>query len=901
VNDAENELVFCGGLINMTNKITVDDLAKELNLSAEQLLMHFHAAKMRIKSADQEVSEMQKKKIMSYLQEQPPALPTPTPGELQTAAKKLTIKKISEETMMPPAAEDTLSLKKVDPSKITLMRKSVSQLTVTGLQSRSNKKTVNVEVRKKHTYVKRSLIAEQEKVKQAEELKRLDEMYPKTAEEPKLFAEEVKTEAAILPQGEQVSTAEITSTEQAASTTSIEETTESGATKAPRFASTEEEKEREKNKKRVKTRLVEKERGGKKIDIRNLTLDDEDADAIEAPFFEKDRSRKALKVMKKTVDVKITRQAFEKPVIPTVHEVAIPEVVTVAELAQQMSVKATEVIKVLMKLGVMATINQPIDQDTALLVVEEMGHKAKVIKENAVEADFLEQFSVHDAEKVARPPVVTIMGHVDHGKTSLLDYIRRTKVAAGEAGGITQHIGAYHVETDRGVVTFLDTPGHEAFTAMRARGAKATDIVILVVAADDGVMPQTVEAIQHAKAANVPIIVAVNKIDKPEADPERVKTELTQHDVIPEEWGGHSMFINISAKTGQGIDALLESVLLQAEVMELKAVQEAPARGIVVESRLDKGRGPIATILVQEGTLHRGDVVLAGLEYGRVRAMLNEAGHKATEAGPSIPVEILGLSNVPNAGDEFFVVEDERKAREIALFRQGKYRETRLFKEQAVKLENLFDNLSKGTVMNLNVILKTDVQGSLEALSDALLKLSTGKATVKIVSRGIGAITESDVNLAIASKAIIFGFNVRADHTAKQLIEKEGVDIHYHSIIYNVIDEVRSAMTGLLAPEFKEQILGLAEVRDVFRSPKFGSIAGCMVTEGLIKRGKPVRVLRNNVVIYQGELDSLRRFKDDASEVRQGMECGIGIKNYNEIKVGDQIENYERIEVKAVL
>ncbi|HCU05757.1 MAG: translation initiation factor IF-2 [Gammaproteobacteria bacterium GWE2_42_36] len=885
----------------MTNKMTVDELAKELSLSSEELLKHFQAANMRIKSADQEISDIQKKKIVGYLQEQSPASSVSTLAEPQTAAKKLTIKKTTEEAIMPSPAEDTLSLKKIDPSKITLTRKSVSQLTVTGLQSRSNKKTVNVEVRKKHTYVKRSLIVEQEKVKQIEELKRLEEMNPKVVEEFVHPAEGFTAEEAISDQGEKATVAEMILSEQAVATLPVE-AVEGSAPKTPRFAGTEEEKEREKSKKRVKTRLVEKERGGKKIDIRNLALDEEDADVVEeVPFFEKDHSRKALKVMKKTADVKITRQAFEKPVIPTVHEVSIPEMVTVAELAQQMSVKATEVIKVLMKLGLMATINQPIDQETALLVVEEMGHKAKVIKENAVEAAFLERFSAHEAEKIARPPVVTIMGHVDHGKTSLLDYIRRTKVAAGEAGGITQHIGAYHVETNRGVVTFLDTPGHEAFTAMRARGAKATDIVILVVAADDGVMPQTIEAIQHAKAANVPIIVAVNKIDKPEADPERVKTELTQHDVIPEEWGGHSMFVNISAKTGQGVDALLESILLQAEVMELKAVKEAPARGIVVESRVDKGRGPIATILVQEGTLHRGDVVLAGLEYGRVRAMLNEAGHKATEAGPSIPVEILGLSNVPNAGDEFFVVEDERKAREIALFRQGKYRETRLSKEQAVKLENIFENLSKGTAMNLNIILKTDVQGSLEALSDALLKLSTEKATVKIVSRGIGAITESDVNLAIASKAIIFGFNVRADHAAKQLIEKEGVDIHYHSIIYNVIDEVRSAMTGLLAPEFKEQILGLAEVRDVFRSPKFGSIAGCMVTEGLIKRGKPVRVLRNNVVIYQGELDSLRRFKDDASEVRQGMECGIGIKNYNEVKVGDQIENYERIEVKAVL
>jgi translation initiation factor IF-2 len=553
-----------------------------------------------------------------------------------------------------------------------------------------------------------------------------------------------------------------------------------------------------------------------------------------------------------------------------------------------------------MKLGSMVTINQVLDQETAAIVVEEMGHTYKLLKENALEAE-LEVDREEFGQALPRAPVVTIMGHVDHGKTSLLDYIRRTKVAAGEAGGITQHIGAYHVKTGKGIITFLDTPGHAAFTAMRARGAKATDIVILVVAADDGVMPQTIEAIQHAKAANVPTVVAVNKIDKPDADPERIKSELAGRDVIPEEWGGDTLFTNVSAKTGQGIDELLDQVLVQAEMLELQAVAEGPAKGIVIESRLDKGRGPVATVLVQSGILRKGDMILSGLEYGRVRAMLDETGAQVVAAGPSIPVEVLGLSGTPNAGDDVIVIADERKAREVALFRQGKFREVKLAKQQKAKLESVFEQMEEGQARTLNIVLKADVQGSVEALVDALTKLSTEEAAVKIIASGVGGINESDVNLAMASDAVLIGFNVRADNAAKKLIDEEGVDLHYYSVIYEVIDEVKKALQGMLKPEFKEQIIGLAEVRSVFRSPKFGAVAGCMVTDGVVRRNNPIRVLRDNVVIFEGELESLRRFKDDVHEARAGMECGIGVRNYNDVREGDQIEVYERIEVARSL
>lgn len=595
----------------------------------------------------------------------------------------------------------------------------------------------------------------------------------------------------------------------------------------------------------------------------------------------------------------VQTQKFERPTQPVIREVTVPEVITVADLAQKMAVKSSELIKILLKMGVVATINQVLDQDTAHILVEEMGHKAILVKDNAMEEDVLKQETTQ-GEELTRAPVVTIMGHVDHGKTSLLDYIRRTKVTAGEAGGITQHIGAYHVQTERGMITFLDTPGHAAFTAMRARGANCTDIVVLVVAADDGVMPQTIEAIQHARAAKVPVVVAVNKMDKPEADPDRIRTELSQHEIISEEWGGDCMFVPVSAKTGQGIDNLLEAILLQAEVLELKAVKEGPARGVVIESRLDKGRGPVATILVQTGTLHKGDMVLAGLVYGRVRAMLDERGHTVESAGPSIPVEVLGLSSPPSAGDEMVVVKDEKKAREVALFRQGKFRDVKFARQQATNLESLFERIGKdeNNVKSLNVIVKADVQGSVEALVDSLTKLSTEEVKVNVVSSGTGGITESDVNLALASGAVLFGFNVRADATAKRLAEQESIEIRYYSIIYQLLDDVKQAMSGLLSPELREEIIGIAEVRDVFRSPKLGNIAGCMVIEGVVKRNNPIRVLRDNVVIYEGALESLRRFKDDANEVRQGMECGIGVKNYNDVRAGDLIEVFETITVQ---
>ena len=592
---------------------------------------------------------------------------------------------------------------------------------------------------------------------------------------------------------------------------------------------------------------------------------------------------------------------FEKPVAPVSREVRIPETITVGELAQKMSVKAGELIKVMMKLGSMVTINQVLDQETAALVAEEMGHQYILIKENDLEAQVMAEADEDAGNIIQRAPVVTIMGHVDHGKTSLLDYIRKTKVVAGEAGGITQHIGAYRVQTPKGTITFLDTPGHAAFTAMRARGADATDIVILVVAADDGVMPQTIEAIQHANAAKVPLIVAVNKIDKPDADPERVKSELSQHGVIAEEWGGENLFAYVSAKSGEGIDDLLDKVLIQAEVLELTAPSTGMGRGVVIESRLDRGRGSVATVLVQSGVVKKGDIMLAGMEYGRIRAMLDENGNELKEAGASTPVEILGLSGTPNAGDEVVIVENERKAREIANFRQGKFKEIKIARQQKAKLENLFSSAAEGEVHTVNLMIKADVQGSVEALSDSLLKLATDEVKVNIIASGIGGITESDVQLAIASEAIIIAFNVRADANAKKLAENEGVDLRYYSIIYEAIDQVKAAMQGMLSPEVREDIIGLAEVREVFRSSKFGTVAGCIVEDGVLKRNNPIRVLRNNVVIYEGALESLRRFKDDVSEVRAGTECGLGVKNYNDVRIGDQIECYERVSVERTL
>ena len=612
------------------------------------------------------------------------------------------------------------------------------------------------------------------------------------------------------------------------------------------------------------------------------------------------RRRKKQK-SRSVVRTQPARHAFEMPTAPVVREVAIPETITVGELAQKMSIKATELIKALMGLGMMVTINQVIDQDAAVIVVEELGHVAKPVKESSIEEEVLQAGEEGEFPSVPRSPVVTVMGHVDHGKTSLLDYIRTAKVAAGEAGGITQHIGAYHVETPRGNITFLDTPGHAAFTAMRARGARATDIVVLVVAADDGVMPQTVEAITHAKAANVPIVVAVNKIDREDADPERIRQSLANHEIISEDWGGENMFVDVSALTGRGIDDLLEAISLQAELLELSAPEEGPARGVVVESRLERGRGPVATVLVQSGRLAKGDILLAGQEFGRVRGLFDETGAETSSVGPSIPVEVLGLSGPPDAGDEAVVVADERKAREIATFRHGKYREIRLARQQAAKLENVFEQMKEGAAHTLNIIVKADVQGSVEALRDALTQLSTDEVKVNVVAAAAGGISETDANLAVASNAIVVGFNVRADAAARRVIEAEMVDLRYFSVIYEVIDTVKQAMSGMLEPEFKEEIIGIAEVRDVFRSKRFGNIAGCRVSEGAVRRSNPIRVLRDSVVIYEGELESLRRFQDDVNEVRAGTECGIGVRNYNDVKVGDQIEVFERIELQRTV
>ncbi len=772
-----------------------------------------------------------------------------------------------------------------EPKKITLNRKSTSELKVTGTHGKG--KSVTVEVRKKRTYVKRSVIQEEEEAKAAEEREKreaieAEQQAVKDEEQRKL--DEVKAERqAVIDEEERVKTeAAEEKTRIAAEASARKEAEEQAKKKADASATTTDSKDkRSKNKKSDK---ADTRYGRKEIHLK----------AGNAGGRKKKPKRRRGGVVETSDE-----HGFQKPTAAIVHEVAIPETITVAELALRMSVKSNELIKVLMNLGSMVTINQVLDQETSALVVEEMGHTYKLINDDAIEETL--QDSVEDLDEVTRAPVVTIMGHVDHGKTSLLDYIRKAKVASGEAGGITQHIGAYHVETESGHITFLDTPGHEAFTAMRARGAGVTDIVIVVVAADDGVMPQTREAIKHAKAGDVPIIIAINKIDKEGADPDRVKNELSQEGVIAEDWGGDTIFVNVSAHTGEGVDSLLESVLLTSEVLELKAVKDAPAKGAVIESRLDKGRGPIATVLIEQGTLKKGDILLAGLEFGRVRSLMNEHGELLTEAGPSIPVQVLGLSGTPGAGDEATVVANERKAREVATHRQAKSRDAKLARQQAAKLENMFNQMEEGDVSSVNVVLKTDVKGSAEAIVDSLHKLSTDEVKVAIVASGVGGITESDANLAMASNAILIGFNVRADAVAKRLINEESINLHYYSVIYDLIDEVKAAMSGKLAPEFKEEIVGLAEVRDVFKSPKIGAIAGCMVTEGTVKRSNPIRVLRDNVVIYEGELESLRRFKDDVQEVKSGTECGIGVKNYNDVKPGDQIEVYERVEVARTL
>ncbi|MDH5547500.1 MAG: translation initiation factor IF-2 [Gammaproteobacteria bacterium] len=855
------------------SEVTVKQFAETVGIPVDRLLAQLGEAGLSEKSADESITENEKMQLLAYLQKR----------------------------------QGVDERKGDSPKKITLKRKTVSELkqpTSGGRgpggrgSSAGSSRTISVEVRKKRTYIKRS---EVQPTVENDILEKAKEIQKRQAEQLELEDRQRKEEELRREESNRVE-----ETPQAAAVEApavVEPVIEPVVAVAAAAAAVETDKEKKtaKDKKHKKASPKDdsrEERAGKGKKRRARSRDDDFfvGDGDDSDFGGAARGRRRKGKAKEKTNV----HAFEKPTGPVVKEIPVPESITVADLAQKMSVKATEVIKIMMRsFNVMATINQIIDQDTAILVVEEMGHKPVAHVEYSVEDNLV--FDEAQGELVSRPPVITVMGHVDHGKTSLLDYIRRTKVASGEAGGITQHIGAYHVDTEKGTITFLDTPGHSAFTAMRARGAQVTDIVILVVAADDGVMPQTKEAVQHAKAAGVPLVVAVNKIDKPDADPDRVRSELAQEDVIPEDWGGDTQFVHVSAKTGEGVDTLLDSVLLQAEVLELKAVADGRAKGVVVESRLDKGRGPVATILVQRGTLRRGDIVVAGHEFGRVRAMLNEAGEQIEKAGPSMPVEILGLSAAPTAGEEVGVVDDERKAREIANFRQGKYREIKLAKQQATKLENLFSQMAEGEVATVNILLKTDVQGSLEALSDALTKLSTSEVRVKIIASGVGGINESDANLAHASRGIIIGFNVRADSAARRIIEDEGLDLHYYSVIYDAIEEVKQAMTGMLAPEFKEEIIGLAEVRDVFRSPKFGAIAGCMVVDGTVKRSNPIRVLRENVVIYEGELESLRRFKDDTAEVKSGYECGIGVKNYNDVKVGDQIEVYERTQVARQL
>jgi translation initiation factor IF-2 len=784
--------------------------------------------------------------------------------------------------------------------KITLKRKTSSEIKVPlNVQGRSKaqSKTVNVEFRKKRTYIKRSALDELANPETEEELPaETAEIVEDTTDSTQTVeaidsiettnTEVVNIEAAkalATSESEQAETEKVSEEPIAGveKTSAIEAIVEKPAVVVP-----------------VAEKTDNKYRSGKKGKDKSTRYGRQELHvAAEKSGRRKKKSRRRPKIIP-TVE---TQHGFEKPTEPVVKEVEIPESISVGDLAQRMSVKATEVIKLMMGLGSMATINQMLDQDTATLVVEEMGHKVKLINDSALE-DQVVFAAKESGEQVPRAPIVTIMGHVDHGKTSLLDYIRKTKVTESEAGGITQHIGAYVVETDKGKIAFLDTPGHAAFTAMRARGASVTDIVIIVVAADDGVMPQTEESVKHAKAGDVPIIIAVNKIDKPEADPERVKQELSKLEVIPEDWGGDTQFVNVSAQTGEGISDLLESISLQAELLELKASATGAATGTVIEARLDKGRGPVATILVQSGALNRGDIILSGREYGRVRAMVDSNGKEiSSSVGPSTPVEVLGLSGIPNAGDEMIVVPDEKKAREIAEQRQNKNHESKLAKQHAVKLQNAIDQMSEGDVATLNILVKADVQGSSEAIVDALTRLSTDEVRVGIISNGVGGITETDMNLAHASKAVVIGFNVRADASARKIANEEEIEIRYYSIIYDLIDDVKAAMSGMLAPELREEIIGIAEVKDVFRSPEFGDIAGCIVSTGTIKKSNPIRVLRDNVVIYEGELESLRRFKDDVNEVKSGTECGIGVKNYDNIQPGDQIEVFERIEVARTI
>lgn len=898
--------------------LSVKQLAIEVGTPVDRLVQQFKDAGLA-KDADAMVTEQEKQALLEHLKKQHGA-------------------------------------DNAEPKRMTLQRKTKSTLNVQGAGGKN--KEVQIEVRKSKTYVHRSVIDEAQQQKEAEEKARLEAEKARQEELAKAEQARKDTEAKARKEAEEKARKEAEAQKQ--STESAADAAKSPDEKAKKVKA-EADKRADENAKREADALRKKqeEEARRKAEMEAQRIAEEArrlAEENEARWAEEEEARRraemtddvgeAASKFVKEAEAERERQdeskgrrrtgvakakkspheddreernprarkgkrakvhtpnsmqhGFQKPAQPVNRDIVVGETITVGELAQKMAMKAVEVIKVMMKMGAMATINQVIDQETAQLVAEEMGHKVTLRRENELEEAVLQDRD-STATREDRAPVVTIMGHVDHGKTSLLDYIRKAKVASGEAGGITQHIGAYHVDTDNGSITFLDTPGHAAFTAMRARGAKATDIVVLVVAADDGVMPQTIEAIQHAKAAGVPIVVAVNKIDKPEADPDRVMNELTRHSVIPEEWGGENQFVKVSAKSGQGIDDLLNAILLQAEVLELTAVRDAMASGVVIESRLDKGRGPVATVLVQEGTLHQGDIVLCGFEYGRVRAMRDELGRSIDAAGPSTPVEILGLSGVPSAGDEATVVRDEKKAREVALYRQGKFRDVKLARQQKAKLENMFSNMTEGEVSELNVVLKADVQGSVEAIADSLNKLSTDEVKVRIIGSGVGGITETDASLAAASNAIVLGFNVRADASARKIIESENIDLRYYSVIYDLIDEVRQAMSGMLAPEYKQQIIGLAEVRDVFRSPKFGAVAGCMVTEGTVKRNNPIRVLRDNVVIYEGELESLRRFKDDVAEVKNGYECGIAVKNYNDVRPGDQIEVYETVEIQRTL
>ncbi|MGH8176468.1 MAG: translation initiation factor IF-2 [Steroidobacter sp.] len=824
--------------------VTVSQFAEVLKVPVERLLTQLDEAGIQVSGADDMISDDAKMELLTFLRR------------------------------AHGSAEDSAA-----PRKITLKRKSQAEIKVASAQGRA--RMVNVEVRRKKTYLNRSVLEEQARV-QHEEHDRLNE-----TDEDRLHKEQLETAAREAEQRQREQA------EEEARKRAAEEARQRAEDEARRQAEVSARQEAERRHQQEAPKPVREappEREAPRVQRAELHVSS-DASAR----FKKKKQHQASR-SRRPVQVNVsTQHGFERPAAPVKRDVQLGETITVAELAQRMAVKANEVIKVMMNMGVMATINQPIDQDTAVLVVEELGHTAVLVKESAIEDELQTTDSTH--ELASRPPVVTVMGHVDHGKTSLLDYIRRTKVAAGEAGGITQHVGAYHVETAKGVVTFLDTPGHAAFTAMRARGAQVTDIVVLVVAADDGVMPQTIEAIQHARAAEVPIVVAVTKMDKPDADADRVKNDLAKHNVLPEEWGGDTMFAHVSARTGAGIDQLLDTILLQSDVLELKATRDGPAAGVVIESSMEKGRGAVATVLVKRGTLKPGDPIIAGQEFGRVRAMFDESGQPVSEAGPSLPVVVLGLSGAPYAGDELLVLESERKAREVALYRQGKFRDTKLARQGPTKLEDMLSQMGDGKVATVQVVIKADVQGSAEALRDSLSKLSTDEVAVKVVASGVGGITESDVTLAQASNARIIGFNVRADASARSMIKESGIEVRYYSIIYEAIDDVKLMLSGLLAPEVKETIVGLAEVRDVFRSSKFGTVAGCIVVDGYVRRNHPIRVLRDNVVIFEGGLESLRRFKDDVNEVRAGTECGIGVKNYNDVRAGDQIECYSRVEI----